>query len=95
LNQEKNMPLLQVRNFPDEVYDKVTSLVKAEHRSVPQETIVLVERGIKNDIDCLESPHERTLRVLREVKEHPIPTRGSEADHKRMMQEAREELEAR
>jgi len=37
------MPLLQVRNFPAELYDAITRAAQAENRSVPQQTIVLLK----------------------------------------------------
>jgi len=36
------MALLQVRSFPDDIYDALNSLAQREHRSVAQQTIVLL-----------------------------------------------------
>jgi plasmid stability protein len=36
------MPLLQVRDFPGDLYDELSCRAREENRSVPQETIVLL-----------------------------------------------------
>jgi plasmid stability protein len=40
------MPTLQVRNLPVELYHKLSSLAKSEHRSLAQETIVVLQKGL-------------------------------------------------
>jgi hypothetical protein len=40
------MALLQVRNFPDEMYGVITALAKAERRTIAQQTILLIENGL-------------------------------------------------
>ena len=41
------MPALQVRDFPDGLYASLKALAAAEHRSVAQQTIALVEEGLR------------------------------------------------
>lgn len=41
------MPALQVRDFPDDLYEKLKAVAQREHRSIAQQTIVAVERGIE------------------------------------------------
>jgi len=45
------MPVLQVRDLPQEIYNKLTYLAEKEHRSLAQETIVLLEEGIDKRLD--------------------------------------------
>jgi len=40
------MALLQVRNFPDELYEIIRIMAAAERRSVAQQAVLLVERGL-------------------------------------------------
>ena len=40
------MPTLQVRDLPDEVYSQLSYLAEKEHRSLSQETIVILKEGI-------------------------------------------------
>lgn len=40
------MPTLQVRDLPEEVYAQLNYLAEKEHRSLSQETIVVLKEGI-------------------------------------------------
>lgn len=44
------MPTLQVRDLPDEIYVQLSYLAEKEHRSLAQETIVLLKEGIDSRI---------------------------------------------
>ena len=41
------MPSLQVRDLPEGIYRKLVLLASREHRSISQETIVLLEESIQ------------------------------------------------
>ena len=57
------MPLLQVRDFPTELYDTISRVARSENRSVPQQTIVLLKTALNL------TQERKTLRkaVLREI----------------------------
>ncbi|MCL2558770.1 MAG: hypothetical protein FWE09_09860 [Treponema sp.] len=57
------MPLLQVRDFPAELYEKISRAAAAENRSVPQQTIVL----LKNALAAGAEPRTRRQAALREI----------------------------
>lgn len=40
------MPLLQVRDLPEELYKRLSMVAKSEHRSIAQETIVLLQKAL-------------------------------------------------
>lgn len=40
------MPALQVRDFPQDVYDRLAAQAKIEHRSIAQQTVASVERDL-------------------------------------------------
>lgn len=40
------MPLLQVRDIPEDVYEKLARVARAENRSIAQETIVLLREAL-------------------------------------------------
>lgn len=40
------MPTLQVRDLPEDVYVQLNYLAEKEHRSLSQETIVILKEGI-------------------------------------------------
>lgn len=40
------MPALQVRDFPEDLYERLRALAELEHRSIAQQTVALVEEGL-------------------------------------------------
>lgn len=40
------MPLLQVRDIPEDLYDLLSQVAQAENRSIAQETIVLLKKAL-------------------------------------------------
>jgi plasmid stability protein len=44
--EEEIMPTLQVRDLPEDVYVQLNYLAEKEHRSMAQETIVMLKEGI-------------------------------------------------
>ena len=45
------MPLLQVRDFPPDLYDALSRTAHAENRSIPQQTIVLLKSALEYTYD--------------------------------------------
>ncbi len=45
------MPVLQVRNIPQELFDKLVASAEAERRSLTQQTIVLLEKALRQEED--------------------------------------------
>jgi len=45
------MPTLQVRDLPTEIYNQLNYLAEKEHRSLAQQTIVLLKEGIERRLD--------------------------------------------
>jgi antitoxin FitA len=48
--QEVFMPILQVRELPDDIYAQLSYLAGKERRSLSQETIVLLKEGIASKL---------------------------------------------
>lgn len=69
------MPALQVRDFPDELYEQLKAYAASQHRSVAQQTIVAVEQMLAHP----EASHywngERLYRAVR-----PIPDFDTEEE---------------
>ena len=57
------MPLLQVRDFPEEVYESLAKVAKEDNRSISQETIVLLRSALNQK----EERKSRRRRVLDEI----------------------------
>ena len=45
------MATLQIRNLPEDVYQALVRKAAEERRSVPQEAIAILEKGLTGDID--------------------------------------------
>ena len=43
---EVSMPLLQVRDIPEDLYEKLAKVAQMENRSIAQETIVLLRSAL-------------------------------------------------
>ena len=65
------MPILQVRNLPDDIYVQLNYLAEKENRSLAQEAIVLLKEGLESKI----GNKERRKKVLEKIKELGIDGR--------------------
>ena len=57
------MPALQVRDFPEELYDQLKALAARNHRSIAQQTVACVEQMILQE-NAEENARERGFRVV-------------------------------
>ncbi len=64
------MPSLQVRELPDEIYQQLNYLASKDHRSLAQETIVL----LRESIEARMSNQERRKHLLENYKGIKIDT---------------------
>lgn len=62
------MPTLQVRDLPEDVYRRLQRKAKAEHRSIAQETVVLLRQALEQT----ESPSTERLAALKRLEESRI-----------------------
>ena len=63
------MPLLQVRDFPDDIYEEIMFEAKKKNRTIAQQTIVLIKKGLEEEI----SPRERRRLLFEKIKNRNIP----------------------
>ncbi|MDR0876550.1 MAG: hypothetical protein LBN21_00740 [Treponema sp.] len=80
------MPLLQVRDFPEDIYAEVAFGAHAQHRTIAQQIIVLVQKGLGEE----ESNRERVKRTLAEIKAQAIPPEAKAVDFKKLIREDRD-----
>lgn len=69
------MPALQVRDFPDELYEQLKAYAASQHRSVAQQTIVAVEQMLAHPEASRYWNGERLYRAVR-----PIPDYDTEEE---------------
>jgi plasmid stability protein len=58
-----HMPSLQVREVPEHIYNRIALLAEVEHRSIAQETVSLLAKGL----DCELTPRDRRRAVLEKL----------------------------
>ncbi len=63
------MPTLQVREVPAAVYAALTGAAKQEHRSLAQQTLVTLERGL----GLAEDSRRRRQQVIARIAATPVP----------------------
>ena len=79
------MPLLQVRDFPADIYEEITFEAKRQNRTIAQQTIVLIKKGLGEEI----SRQERLRRVLERVNKRVIPEEVKAIDYVKWIREDR------
>ena len=62
------MPALQVRDFPNELYEQLREYAAANHRSMAQQTIVAVDQMINGVQSEQSSPSEVSIELDTEAK---------------------------
>jgi hypothetical protein len=80
------MSLLQVRDIPEDLYEKLSQIAEADNRSIAQETIVLLKKAL----NYTEERKTRRKRVLDEIAEFNIPNTNKFPDPAEIIREDRE-----
>ena len=80
------MATLQVRNVPDHIYRRLTDLAEKERRSLAQQTLVVLAKGLEVEID----PKARRLAALQRAKRLNLGRGKSLPDFVKMIREDRE-----
>lgn len=80
------MPLLQVRDIPEELYEKLSRVAAADNRSIAQETIVLLKKALA----YTEERKARRKRVLNEIAELNISNANTFPDPAELIRKDRE-----
>jgi hypothetical protein len=72
------MPLLQVRDFPEDIYEEIAYEARRQHRTIAQQTIVLIEQGLHGNDE--ESYKERRRRALERTMAREVPQDAKDID---------------
>jgi len=80
------MPLLQVRDFPADIYEEISFEAKRENRTIAQQTIVLIKKGLGEDI----SKKEKRRLLLAEIMERDVPESAKDFDFVKAIREDRD-----
>jgi hypothetical protein len=80
------MPLLQVRECPEDIYKKISVTAKHQNRTIAQQVIVLLEKGLGQD----QSNMERRKSILEKIRERVISKEIKEIDPVVLIREDRD-----
>ncbi len=80
------MPLLQVRDFPEDIYKKITIAAKKQNRTIAQQVVVLLEKSLGQE----QSNIERRKQVLEKIKSLDIPVAAQKIDAVALIREDRD-----
>ncbi|OHD26143.1 MAG: hypothetical protein A2V99_02135 [Spirochaetes bacterium RBG_16_67_19] len=65
------MPSLQVRDLPEHLYRKLVEKAASEHRSIAQETVVLLEKALEMETEKKVARQELLERILKKPPADP------------------------
>ena len=80
------MPTLQVRDVPDHIYRRLAELAEKERRSLAQQTLVVLAKGLEVEID----PKARRRAALERAKRLSLGRGKALPDFVKMIREDRE-----
>ncbi|MDR0597468.1 MAG: hypothetical protein LBG14_03060 [Treponema sp.] len=80
------MPLLQVRDFPEDIYEEIIYEARRQNRTIAQQTIILIKKGLSEEMSNKE---RRRLAVERTFSRN-IPRDVKAADYVKFIREDRD-----
>lgn len=80
------MPLLQVRECPEDVYRKISLVAKNENRTIAQQVIVLLEKSLGQK----ESNMDRRRQLLEKIESRNISKEAKAVDAVALIREDRD-----
>ena len=80
------MPLLQVRECPEDIYKKISIVAKKQNRTIAQQIIVLLEKGLGQELSNIE----RRKQLLDRIEKRIIPEKVKSIDAVALVREDRE-----
>ena len=80
------MPLLQVRECPEDIYRKIMYAAKVENRTIAQQTVVLLEKGLGQQ----ETNMSRRKNLLDRIQKRRIPEEIKAVDAALLVREERD-----
>jgi hypothetical protein len=80
------MPLLQVRECPEDIYKKISIVAKKQNRTIAQHIIVLLEKGLGQELSNIE----RRKQLLDRIEKRNIPEDVKNIDAVALIREDRE-----
>ena len=80
------MPLLQVRDFPEDVYEEITYEAHRQNRTIAQQTVILIKKGLNKEIPN----KERRRMAIERTNNRNIPQNAKNTDYLKFVREDRD-----
>lgn len=80
------MPLLQVRECPEDIYREIAHVAKSENRTIAQQVLVLLQKGLGQRISNIE----RRKHLLAKIENRHIPDEVKAMDAVALIREDRD-----
>jgi hypothetical protein len=80
------MTLLQVRDCPEDIYKKITLVAKRKNRTIAQQTIVLLEKGLGQE----EPNIERRRQLMEKINAREVSQKIKNIDAVALIREDRD-----
>jgi hypothetical protein len=80
------MPLLQIKNCPVDIYEKISSTAMQENRTLDQQTIIVLMNGL----NVQEANKERRRKVLARIAARKVPKTTKAIDEVALIREDRD-----
>lgn len=80
------MPLLQVRDFPEDMYRKITIAARKQNRTIAQQVIVLLGKSLGQE----EPNIERRKQLLERIRATELPGTAKDLDAVALIREDRD-----
>jgi hypothetical protein len=84
------MPLLQVRDFPDDIYAEISYMARKQNRTIAQEVITLLKKGLEEET----TNRERVRLTLERINSMEESEPAKELDSAGLIRQMREERTA-
>ena len=81
------MPLLQVRDCPEDIYKKISTVAKKQNRTISQQIVVLLEKSLGQE----EPNIERRRQLLERIDSRVIELKAKEIDQVALIREDRDQ----
>jgi len=80
------MPLLQVRECPEDIYKKISMVARKQNRTIAQQVIVLLQKSLGQE----QSNVERRAQILSKIEARIIPSSVKGIDEVKLIREDRD-----
>jgi hypothetical protein len=80
------MPLLQVRDFPEDVYEEITFEAHRQNRTIAQQAIILIKKGLGEKM----SNKERRRLAIERTFARNVPQNVKSVDYIKFVREDRD-----